>query len=85
MIKEILMKIYPGVQVHSVFLKARMVDKILRNRPPMRSILKRAEDYDKGNEDKLNMAPVNTLPKEATRIFGAFIRVNTFTSLLMKE
>ena len=31
------------------------------------------------------MAPVNTLPKEATRIFGAFIRVNTFTSLLMKE
>ena len=61
MIKEILMKIYPGVQVHSVFLKARMVDKILRNRPPMRSILKRAEDYDKGNEDKLIMAPVNRL------------------------
>ena len=38
-----------------------MVDKVLRNKPPMRSILKRAEDYDKGNEDNLNMAPVNTL------------------------
>ena len=84
--------------MHSVFLKTRMVGKILRNKPPMRSILKRAEDYDKGNEDNLNMAPVNTLytinrymapvntlPKEATRIFGAFIRVNAFTSLLMRE
>jgi len=55
------MKIYPEVQVQSVFLKTRMVDKVLRNKPPMRSILKRAEDYDKGNEDNLNVAPVNRL------------------------
>ena len=92
------MKVYPEVQMHSVFLTTIMVSKVLSNKPPMRSILMRAEDYVKGNEDNLNMAPVNTLytinrymapvntlPKEAARIFGAFIRVNTFTSLLLKE